>query len=241
MKNKAEIREEIWDQLTEQKLGRFPFPLHGRIPNFKGSEIAAKYVTQLDVYKEAKVIKVNPDAPQLPLRAQAIKDGKIVLIPTPRLKAGFIEIRPENVPPGEERKATSLSNMKKYGQELALKDLPRVDLFVVGAVAVHQDGSRVGKGEGYADREYAILRELGNPEIPIITTVHSIQFIDEPFPADKFDIVSDWVATEKGIYKVETTRTKPEGIVWERVTEQERKDMPVLEEIWAIKEEGKSK
>ncbi|MDX5476703.1 MAG: hypothetical protein LPK00_14315, partial [Bacillaceae bacterium] len=65
---KDEIRSKVWDKLTEEKLGRFPFPLHGRIPNFKGAEKAAHLVTTMPEYKAAKVIKVNPDSPQLPLR-----------------------------------------------------------------------------------------------------------------------------------------------------------------------------
>lgn len=44
-----------------------------------------------------------------------------------------------------------------------------------GCVALHRDGRRVGKGEGYSDREYAIIRELGNPDVPIIGTIHSGQ------------------------------------------------------------------
>lgn len=231
MQTKEEIREHIWRLLDEKKLGRFPFPLVNRIPNFKGAETAAKHVTELDEYKRAKVVKVNPDAPQLPLRAQVLKDGKTLLVPTPRLKAGFIMVKPEWVPQGEERKAASLSNMKKYGKEIPLAEIPDIDLFVVGSVALHRDGRRVGKGEGYADREYAILRELGHPPMPVIGTVHSVQITDADIPRDDYDLSVDWIATEKGVFHTNTPYEKPKGIQWDIVTEEEMEEMPVLREL----------
>ncbi|GAA0342760.1 5-formyltetrahydrofolate cyclo-ligase [Bacillus carboniphilus] len=235
METKQDIRERIWTYLEENKLGRFPFPLKGRIPNFKGAEKAAHFVTTIPGYKDAKVIKVNPDSPQLPIRAQALRDGKTILVPTPRLKAGFIMVKPEWVPAGGERRAASLSHIKSYGKEIPLTDIPPIDLFFVGSVALQQDGRRVGKGEGYADREYAILRELGNPAIPVIGTVHSGQLTDVDVPRDPFDLTVDWIATESELIETKTPYPKPEGIQWELVTEEEMNEMPVLKEIWDIK------
>jgi 5-formyltetrahydrofolate cyclo-ligase len=240
MTEKDEIRHKVWNTLTEQKLGRFPFPLIGRIPNFKGAEIAAKYVVQLEEYKEAKVIKVNPDAPQLPLRTQIIKDGKTLLVPTPRLKAGFIMVKPEWVPAGEERKAASLSHINSYGKVIPLLEMPKIDLIVVGSVALHKDGRRIGKGEGYADREYAIIRELGNPPVPVIGTVNSVQVVEDNIPRDPYDLTVDWIATEQGIFKTNSPYEKPMGIMWEHVTAEEKEEMPVLEEIYQIIEQRKN-
>ncbi|WP_186580458.1 5-formyltetrahydrofolate cyclo-ligase [Aquibacillus kalidii] len=228
---KQEIRELKWNYFTENKLGRFPFPLHKRIPNFKGAEKAAHFVTTIPEYMKAKVIKVNPDAPQLPIRAQILKDGKILLVPTPRLKAGFIMVKPEWVPQGEERKAASLSHIKSYGKEISLSEMPKIDLFFVGSVALHRDGRRIGKGEGYADREYAIIRELGNPDVPVIGTIHSAQLTDADIPRDSFDLTVDWIATETELIQTNSTYAKPSGIKWELVTEEELEEMPVLREI----------
>ncbi|WP_338779983.1 5-formyltetrahydrofolate cyclo-ligase [Metabacillus sp. FJAT-52054] len=231
MSDKHEIREKVWQLLEEERLGRFPFPLKGRIPNFKGAEKAAAFVFEMPEYKLANVIKVNPDAPQLPLRAQVLKDGKTLLVPTPRLKAGFIQVKPEWVPAGEERRAASLSHIKEYGQLLPLSELPKIDLIVIGSVAMTADGRRLGKGEGYADREYAIIRELGNPEIPVITTVNSRQLVEDDIPVEEFDLTADWIATEEGLMKTGSCVPKPKGIVWGRVTEEDMEAMPVLQEI----------
>ncbi|GAB7386270.1 5-formyltetrahydrofolate cyclo-ligase [Bacillaceae bacterium] len=234
MTSKEEIRQKIWDRLEKEKLGRFPFPLKGRIPNFKGAEQAARFVMTLPVYKEAKVVKVNPDAPQRPIRTQVLLDGKVLLVPTPRLKAGFIQVRPAWVPRGEEETAASLKHIRKYGKETPLSELPEIDLIVVGSVAVHRDGRRIGKGEGYADREYAILRELGNPPVPVVTSVHHAQIVEEDFPIGPYDLTVDWIATERGLIRTDSPYEKPSGIFWDQVTEEERREMPVLNEIWEL-------
>ncbi|MDG5787443.1 5-formyltetrahydrofolate cyclo-ligase [Evansella sp. AB-P1] len=234
MRSKKEIREEVWAKMMEEKVGRFPFPLKGRIPNFKGAEKAAQHVFQMEEYKQAKVIKINPDSPQLPIRAQVLKDGKTLLVPTPRLKDGFILVSPENVPPGEERKAASLKNILQYGKVIPLSQLPTIDLFFAGSVAVHRDGRRIGKGEGYADREYAIIRELGNPPIPIIGSVHSVQVINEEIPKDPYDLTLDWIATEQGVIKTNSPYSKPEKMIWSEVSEEDMEEMPVLKEVWTL-------
>ncbi len=231
---KKDIREKVWGNMEKGKVGRFPFPLKGRIPNFKGAEAAAKHIFQLNVYKEAHVVKVNPDSPQLPIRTQVLKDGKILLVPTPRLKDGFIQVDPANVPPGEERKAASLKHIHSYGKVTPLAALPKIDLLLVGSVALHRDGRRLGKGEGYADREYAILKELGNPEIPVIGTVHSIQVVNDDLPRDEYDLVVDYIATEDECFQTNSPYEKPKGIVWEQVTDEEKEEMPVLEEVWQL-------
>ncbi|XXM70384.1 5-formyltetrahydrofolate cyclo-ligase [Lysinibacillus sphaericus] len=231
MGTKNEIRHKVWSSLTEKKLGRFPFPLVNRIPNFKGAEAAAKHVQEMDFYKNANVVKVNPDAPQLSLRTSVLKDGKTLLIPTPRLKDGFVMIKPEWVPGGEERKAASIKHMNSYGKVVPLTDIPEIDLIVVGSVAIHKDGRRLGKGEGYADREYAILREIGNKPVPVITTINSEQLVVDDIPRDSFDLAVDWIFTEKGGTETNTPYEKPEGIEWEHVSEDDMEKMPILREL----------
>ncbi|TES48878.1 5-formyltetrahydrofolate cyclo-ligase [Halalkalibacterium halodurans] len=231
MTDKQAIREQMWQEMTEKKVGRFPFPLKGRIPNFKGAEQATRHLIQLEAYKQAKVVKVNPDSPQLPLRAQVLMDGKTLLVPTPRLKDGFILVKPEWVPEGEERKAVSLRNILSYGKVISLTEMPEIDLIVMGSVAVDRSGRRIGKGEGYADREYAIIRELGNRPVPVVTTVHQVQLVDVELPRDAYDVTVDWIATTEGLMQSVGAIEKPTGIVWSEVTEEELEAMPVLREI----------
>ena len=151
-------------------MARFPFPPHGRIPNFAGAEVAAARLLDIEPWKSATAIKVNPDSPQRPLRAEALRRGITIFIPTPRLRGGFKKLDPRRIPPDKIEEAASLSRGDHWSEEVALADIPELDAIVCGSVAVTRDGRRCGKGEGYSDLEFAILRELGHPPVPVATT-----------------------------------------------------------------------
>ena len=53
-------------------------------------------------------------------------------------------------------------------------------MFIINIV--DQLGYRLGKGGGYADLEYAMMRSLGfiDESTPVITTVHDCQIVDIP-------------------------------------------------------------
>lgn len=231
---KDEARRLVYRRLREARAARFPFPVEGRIPNFKGAEAAAERLRSLAVYRAARGVKVNPDAPQLPVRAAALADGKTLYLPTPRLRGSFLVIRPERVPAGEIRRAASLSTCHEYGEPVTLADLaagrPPIDLVVTGAVAVTRDGARAGKGEGYGDLEYAILQELGYPQIPVATTVHPLQIVDA-LPHEPHDLSVDYVVTPDEVITTRTPHPKPTRIDWGLLDPEALDGMPVLAEL----------
>ena len=57
----------------------------------------------------------------------------------------------------------------------------KIDLYVVASVAVSTNGVRLGKGRGFAELEWAILKELGlvDADTLVATTVHQAQIIEE--------------------------------------------------------------
>eukprot|EP00798_Chlamydomonas_sp_ICE-L_P018500 gene18500-24998_t len=67
----------------------------------------------------------------------------------------------------------------KYGCPLDLDAKIKVDLIVVGSSAVDVNGARLGKGEGFAELEYGMLRWMGaiDDNTLVITTVHDCQVI----------------------------------------------------------------
>lgn len=235
--DKEAARRLVYRRLREAGAARFPFPIEGRIPNFRGAEAAAARLRALPVYQQARALKVNPDAPQQPVRAMALADGKTVYMPTPRLRGAFLRIRPEDVPRGEERRAASLRYAAEYGTEVTLDELrpdrAPIDLVVAGAVAVTRDGARAGKGEGYADFEYALLRELGHPQLPVVTTVHPLQIVDA-LPAEPHDLSLDFIITPDEVIETRTPYPKPRGIDWDRIGDEELAAMPVLAELRAL-------
>jgi 5-formyltetrahydrofolate cyclo-ligase len=67
---KQAVRERIWALLERERVARFPGAT-GRIPNFAGAPAAAAQLASLPAWRAARVVKSNPDAPQLPVRARA--------------------------------------------------------------------------------------------------------------------------------------------------------------------------
>jgi len=65
---KEHVRRKVWDLMEEQAIARPPRPVHGRIPNFEGAERAARRLLELEEFKTAKTVKVDPDSPQRPVR-----------------------------------------------------------------------------------------------------------------------------------------------------------------------------
>jgi len=144
---KQRIRERIWRILEERDIADFPRPVYGRIPNFKGADIACMKLAQLDVFKKAEVVKVNPDSPQRKIREICLQEGKILIMPTPRIRNGFLLLDPKKIPPYAYREAATIQGAYKWGQPVKPWDLPEVDLVVPGSVAVNKKGIRLGKGE----------------------------------------------------------------------------------------------
>jgi 5-formyltetrahydrofolate cyclo-ligase len=194
---KQKLRERIWNLLEEKKIARFPLPCFGRIPNFEGSDKAARLLTNLPEWKRAKIVVSNPDAAQQPVRELALKEGKILIMATPRLKKGYLKIDPKDVK-GKEKEASTIKGAFKY--EKAIKDLPKPDLIITGCVAVDKEGWRLGKGGGYGDKEIkTFLEKFG--KIPIITTIHELQIV-EKVPHNENDTKVDYVITPNKIIKL---------------------------------------
>lgn len=231
---KADARQAVWDRLQRDGAARFPFPPHGRIPNFAGAREAARRLFELEPWKRAKRIKVNPDAPQRYVREEALRRGIVVFVPTPRLRAGFKRLDPAKIPIDKIAEAAALSTSRAWAEDLPLEDLPRLDAIVCGSVAVTPIGRRCGKGEGYSDLEYAILRELGHPPVPVATTVHDLQLVDE-FPWDETDLPLSVIVTPTQTITVADPPPPPAGIAWDRLTEKDLEDMPVLEDLRRLK------
>jgi len=233
--SKDAARRHVWDALKEQRLARFPFPIHGRIPNFKGAEAAAKLLFEISPWKGAKYLKINPDSPQKLLREEALKRGITYFMPTPRLKAGFMKFDPARIPVDKYLEAAALSTCHAWAEEVPLDALPSIDAIVAGSVAVTRTGKRCGKGAGYSDIEFAILRELGHPAVPVATTVHPVQIVDD-FPRDDIDLPLSIVVTPDEVIKVADPFPPPDGIHWDRLSEQDIDDMPVLRDLRALKQ-----
>jgi hypothetical protein len=51
--DKSAARQWVWDRLNAEGVARFPFPPHGRIPNFAGAEVAAARLLDIEPWESA--------------------------------------------------------------------------------------------------------------------------------------------------------------------------------------------
>lgn len=195
---KEQLRNEIWQLLEQRNVAVFPLPVRGRIPNFIGSDKAASLVTTLPEWKKAKIVFANPDSPQKKIREYALRDGKTLIMASPRLKHGFLQIDPQNVK-GREQEASSIRGAFKYGKPV--KEMPRPDLIITSCVAVDRSGWRLGKGGGYGDIEVQTIRDKFGA-IPVVTTVHALQLVDS-VPHVEHDARVDIIVTPQEAYRIQ--------------------------------------
>jgi 5-formyltetrahydrofolate cyclo-ligase len=228
--DKQSLRERVWDALEESGEARFPFPPHGRIPNFAGADRATERLTTTDAWTAAEVVKANPDAPQLPVRRAALRAGKTVYMAVPRLRDErcFLELDPEAL--ADYDAATTVSGIGEHGRQVGPDEMPAIDLVVSGSVAVDESGARIGKGEGFSDLEWAVLRELGlvDGSTPVATTVHELQVREEEWLTDEHDVSLDLVVTPERVVATGVTG-KPAGLDWSLLDETAVSEMPVLQ------------
>ncbi len=223
---KQRIREKVWKTLEENNLASFPRPVYGRIPNFKGSYKAAERLSTLEVFKNSSLVKVNPDSPQTKVRELVLRAKKKLLVPTPRLKGEFYLLDGKETDP----RNSTIKAIASHGERVKIENIDKVDLIVVGSVAVTINGDRIGKGEGYSELEYAILRELRKVDerTPVVTTVHEVQIVDK-IPREPFDLTLDVIATPERTLAVTKTK-KPEGLLLEYLKPEKVEETPFLKE-----------
>ncbi|PSQ09646.1 5-formyltetrahydrofolate cyclo-ligase [Halobacteriales archaeon QS_5_70_15] len=230
--DKQDLRERVWDELEDSGAARFPFPPHGRIPNFAGADGAADRLAATEAWRGADAVKSNPDAPQLPVRRRALREGKTVYMAVPRLHEAdcFVELDP--VVLDDTDAAATVSGMDEHGRQVAPDAMPGTDLVVSGSAAVDEAGNRVGKGEGYSDLEWGVLSELGvvDAATPVVTTVHELQVREGDWETDTHDVPIDLVVTPERT--IETGASgKPTGIDWTALPGERLEEIPVLREL----------
>src|SRR5690242_14322026 len=199
---KAALRQEVWTAMRAAKVARFPGAA-GRIPNFTGAEAAAERLRSLPAWQDAGTVKANPDSAQWPVRQRALEDGKIVYMAVPRLAGPepFFALDPGQLSDSP-RKASSIKGASRSARRVTLAELSPVDLVVMGCVAVSEDGTRLGKGGGFADLEFALASAAGliGPTTVAVTTVHELQVLPAgQIPVTGHDVPVDLIITPERV------------------------------------------
>jgi 5-formyltetrahydrofolate cyclo-ligase len=225
---KQAIRTRMWDLLVAERV--VERGVHGYIPAFAGADTAADRLARLLEWRAAQVIKAVPGRAQQPVRERALRDGKLLYVAVPKLAADlpFFVLGPVG-PATAPAEAASREHAARHARKIAVEDMRRIDLVVVGSVAVNRRGTRLGKGAGYSDIEIALLQEAGRigPSTVIVTTVHPFQVIDGPVPETEHDFSVDLIVTPDEVIACEPQR-RPSGLYWNNLTPAKIAAIPVL-------------
>jgi len=150
-------------------------------------------------------------------------------LPRLRTEKCFIEIDPQRF--GKRAVlAASIAGACKYGRVVTPREMRPVDLIVCGSVAVARDGARVGKGGGYCDLEYGLLREEGKvrESTPILTTVHPLQILAERLAMLPHDLPVDFLVTPSEVIATRPAHPRPRGIYWDLLRPLKINAIPLL-------------
>mmetsp|Transcript_7250 Transcript_7250/g.20432 ORF Transcript_7250/g.20432 Transcript_7250/m.20432 type:complete len:361 (+) Transcript_7250:97-1179(+) len=233
------IRKRIWRLLEEKGAAGNPKPIDHRIPNFVGSDEAAARLAAQDFFKSAKVIKVNPDTPQKAIRKAVLEQGKTLITPQPRLRTGFFSsLHRDDMAPGDLSFACTSAGVRKHGRPVSLDDKLEVGLVIVGSVAVNPaNGCRIGKGEGFAELEYGIMRWMAaiTDSTLVVTTVHDLQLVDDIQESQmlEHDVPVDVIVTPTQVIYTSTKLPKPAGILWHKLSPQKLGQIRILRDLKA--------
>ncbi|GFO35168.1 methenyltetrahydrofolate synthetase domain-containing protein [Plakobranchus ocellatus] len=247
------IRRKIWDHLEDNNLVNAPRPCHYRIPNFEGAATANDKLTNLTAFKQAQTVKVNPDKPQEQARFLVLEEDKELvllnqtqrnlLVPTPQLRTGLLNrvIPPADVDKEKLRQCCTSQGVKENSKEIGLESKVKIDLIVVGSVAVSREGFRIGKGKGFADLEYAMMRTMGaiDANTVVVTSVHDSQIVDIPEElVEEHDLTVDYILTPTELIKTNCTRPKPTGVIWDHLEVNKFFQIPVLRQLRELEREA---
>jgi len=239
------VRQIVWKELKKvaKPDSRFHLNFAEYITDFIGSEEATHRLTEMDIYKNARVVFVTPDNCLETLRAQVIRDEKLLLMTTYGIRRGFIELRRQDVPEGLEDYAVLLDVIERMGRYRSLSEIQQlyqIDLMVTGGSAVTLDGTRFGKGHGYFDIEWAMLYmiKVVDTSVPIVDVVHDCQIVDIELEPASFDTVCDYIVTPTRVLHVENPQKPVCGILWDILSPGMMEDISPLSELKHMEDTG---
>ncbi|XP_056872405.1 methenyltetrahydrofolate synthase domain-containing protein isoform X4 [Takifugu flavidus] len=167
--------------------------------------------------------------------------GKTLLVPTPRLRTGLFNkiIPPQGANKQQLHICASSQGVKLFSVPIELDAKLKVDLVVVGSVAVSEKGLRIGKGEGFADMEYGMMASMGalSDSTVVVTIVHDCQILDIPEELiESHDLTVDYILTPTRVIKTNCQRPKPQGIIWRKLSKEKLEKIPILRRLRAFEE-----
>ena len=208
---KEQVRKSIYDKLFNEGQSLRPNGDYGKIPDFKGADIAAELLATTIEWKNSKTIFCSPDSAQIPVRYLALKESKNLIMASPNLEHGYLFLEGNKLN-GKEKEASTkegafdhCSKFFDFGETSSSDDSLdiAIDMVVEGSVGVDILGNRIGKGKGFADREIEDLFNKGliDENTLLVTTIHPFQLVDY-VPMESHDKRLNMIVTTDEIIRI---------------------------------------
>lgn len=190
------LRKKVYDNLFNLGYSNRSNGDYGKIPDFKGSILAAENLASTSIWKSAKTVFVSPDSAQTPVRYLALKQGKNLIMASPNLEHGYLFLKSDDFLDLDDKQVKEAATKEGAFKYCVDEEIPKIDLVVEGSVAVDKSGNRIGKGKGFADMEIDDLfkKSLITDNTRIATTIHSLQLVDF-VPTESHDMKLNMVVT----------------------------------------------
>jgi len=233
---KSELRRQVWAKLEAYEVVVGPRPCYGKVPGFLGGVSAASKVAKMSAFRDARVVYFTTDGASKPLREEALRRGKVIVLSQPMLR-GYVILDGSEFSEKEARLLSTLRGALSRGEKVTLLEGVKIDVVVLGSVAVDRSGGRLGRGDGLYDLEYALLREMGaiDARTPVVTLVHDLQLLDVEVPMLHHDVPADVIATPTSLISITKPKyPKPSGVIWELLPIQRIKSSRVLSTLFGL-------
>jgi len=192
----------------------------------------AELLRREPAYRGARQILVSPLPSLQQVRINALLDGKELIVPAPGLKDGFYLLKPYSIPFPQLAHSVSIKGFAKAGQRLSRPEVESlaVSLCITDAVAVDQQGNRLGDGLGFFDLSVAILAALGaiSRDAVLVALVDAGQIMAKPLPVACWDVPLDIIISEQQVFRPQHVASPPRPIFWEHLPDRKiRKITPL--------------
>jgi 5-formyltetrahydrofolate cyclo-ligase len=224
---KESLRRELPIRLQKQS----PKPVHwGK---------AAEQLRKLQSYHDAATVFASPDASLQQARINCLMDGKDLIMPSPSLRKGFFLLKAHTIPFPELSTAVTYKGLEKSGHPIRHADIKNltVNLLLTSAIAVDQQGTRLGDGNGFVDLSYGILSEMQaiKAGTKTLAVVSEEQVIKDTLPLDKWDVKMNGAFTPAGLVEFDIDQIEGK-IYWDALPKQRIKKISPL---WKLSQNSK--
>ncbi|SFN05991.1 5-formyltetrahydrofolate cyclo-ligase family protein [Thermodesulforhabdus norvegica] len=172
-------------------------------------------------YRKARFIYLSLSPLMEQMRYNALMDGKIVVLPSPRLKNSFFLLDPASIAPSARLVAVRTNRISKYGRQIDFKTCrkPFIDMTVSEVVAANtRTGALLCDGTGFYDLHRGVMALLGWLKKDCL----SVACVDGRnagrhlmIPVKENDSIADYVVTPEGVIQINEKKSRRPVLIGE--------------------------